>query len=326
MPYKELDNVIVSIVGVGDSEYRSEGFTLKKETPVRIYAFGERSNKRVVMADGGMILDARTRKRVWEMNASRSFHAGGASKNRFVDEIIRLPAGGYIVAYSTDDSHGYDDWNQSPPFDPEHYGITVMGAGPAFDPSVVAPFVEERDKGVVAQLTRVGDNAHLREPFTLERTTRLRIYALGEGMGRQLYDYGWIENAATGTVVWEMTYSMTFHGGGGRKNRSVNTTLVLEKGNYVLRYKSDDSHSYDAWNDDPPNDPKYWGITLYRDESLEPGPAPRPKKRRLCSPALTTRAEPGAALDWGQTDTASQTARQRSPSSAGGRILSLRQA
>ena len=275
VPYRELENVIVSIVRVGDSEYRSEGFTLKRETPVRVYAFGERSNKRVFMADEGMILDARTRKRVWEMNASRSFHAGGASKNRFVDEVTRLPAGSYIVAYSTDNSHAYGEWNAPPPFDQEHYGITVTGAGRSFDPSVVAPYVEERDKGVVAQLSRVRNSANLREPFTLEKTTRLRIYALGEGLGRQMYDYGWIENAATGTVVWEMTYSMTFHAGGGRKNRSVNTTLVLEKGEYLLRYKSDDSHSYNDWNDDPPHDPEYWGITLYRDESLEPGLAPR---------------------------------------------------
>jgi hypothetical protein len=299
VPYKEITNVIVSIVRVGDSEYRSEGFTLKRETPVRIYAFGERSSTRVVMVDEGMILDARTRKRVWEMNASRTFPAGGAAKNRLVDEVTRLPAGSYIVVYSTDDSHAYGDWNASPPFDQEHYGITVMGADRSFDPSVVAPFVEERDKGVIAQLTRVRNDANLREPFTLDRTTRLRIYALGEGVGRQMYDYGWIENASTGTVVWEMTYSMTFHAGGGRKNRSVNTTLVLEKGDYILRYRSDDSHSYNDWNDDPPNDPEYWGITLYRDESLEPAPAPRVRSSgpvQPAPPAMPREASPSTGV------------------------------
>jgi len=99
-----------------------------------------------------------------------------------------------------------------------------------------------------------------------------------------MYDYGWIENASTGTVVWEMTYSMTFHAGGGRKNRSVNTTLLLEKGDYLLRYRSDDSHSYNDWNVEPPDDPEYWGITLYRDESLEPGPAPRARTGASVSP------------------------------------------
>ena len=51
------------------------------------------------------------------------------------------------------------------------------------------------------------------------------------------------------------TYSMTFHAGGGRKNRMVSTKIVLDKGNYVLHYVSDDSHSYNHWNVDPPDDP-----------------------------------------------------------------------
>ncbi|MBI3189567.1 MAG: hypothetical protein HYZ33_02850 [Ignavibacteriales bacterium] len=80
-----------------------------------------------------------------------------------------------------------------------------------------------------------------------------------------MFDYGWIENARTGEVVWEMTYTMTFHAGGARKNRMVNTTIVLDKGEYLLRYVSDDSHSYRDWNMDAPDDPTMWGITLYKD-------------------------------------------------------------
>ncbi len=81
-----------------------------------------------------------------------------------------------------------------------------------------------------------------------------------------MYDYGWIENASTGDVVWEMAYSMTFHAGGGRKNRMVNTTILLDKGEYKLHYVSDDSHSFDNWNTDPPDDPTMWGITLYEEK------------------------------------------------------------
>jgi hypothetical protein len=59
----------------------------------------------------------------------------------------------------------------------------------------------------------------------------------------------------------------------------VNTTIILDRGNYRLRFKSDDSHSFGDWNADPPDDQQYWGITLYRDDSL-PGqggpPAPLP--------------------------------------------------
>jgi hypothetical protein len=239
------------------------------------------------MADYGSILDARTRNKVWTMDVDRTQHAGGALKNRYIDEVIRLPRGSYVVTYNTDDSHSYEDWNDDGPFDPEHYGITVMGAGNKFNANIVTPYVEERDKNIIAQIVRPGDDVDKSEPFKLDKTTRVRIYAIGEGQNREMYDYGWIEDARTGNVVWEMNYSMTFHAGGGRKNRMVKTTIMLDKGEYRLRFKSDDSHSYGDWNVDPPEDQQYWGITLYRDEgpgippppSMAPGLPPTPPPR-----------------------------------------------
>jgi len=129
---------------------------------------------------------------------------------------------------------------------------------------------------------QVGDDADRKEKFRLDKTTRVRIYAVGEGQNREMVDYGWIEDARSGNVVWEMTYGMTFHAGGGRKNRMVNMTFLLDKGEYVLRYRSDDSHSFNAWNVDPPDDPAYWGITVFREDvangtgmSKLPPPPPR---------------------------------------------------
>jgi hypothetical protein len=285
IPYEEIRNVIVKLVRVSDDEMRSEGFVLKEDSDVRVYAFGERSNERRTMADYGQILDARTREKVWAMDVDRTMHAGGAEKNRYVDEIVSLPKGSYVVTYTTDDSHAFDSWNDDAPFDPDYYGITIMGAGPGFSPSIVGKYVESRDKGILAQLTRIRDDADVSERFSVDRTTRVRIYGIGEGQNREMFDYGWIENAKTGGVVWEMTYSMTMHAGGGRKNRSVNTTALLERGDYVLRFRSDDSHSYGDWNVDPPEDPMYWGITVYRDEHAEAAapmphqPPPPPKKK-----------------------------------------------
>lgn len=283
IPYTEYQNVIVSITKVGDNESRSEGFTLKEDANIRVLAFGERSNSRRLMADYGTILDARTRNKVWTMDVDRTQYAGGALKNRYIDEVIHLPRGSYVVTYTTDDSHSYDNWNDEAPFDPEHYGITVMGAGSKFSGSMVAKYVEERDKNIIAQIVRVGNDADRSEAFRLDRTTRIRIYAIGEGQNREMYDYGWIEDARTGNVVWEMTYSMTFHAGGGRKNRMVKTTIMLDRGDYRLRFKSDDSHSYGDWNVDPPEDSQYWGITLYRDEG-PPLPPALPGNPKLPSP------------------------------------------
>ena len=277
-PLPDEQQVIVRMTRIRDNESRSEGFTLKQDVAVHIYAFGERTNNRRSMSDYATIMDAKTRDRVWTMDVDRTHHAGGASKNRYVDEVITLPRGSYIVTYTSDDSHSYDDWNDTPPFDKEQYGITLTAAGDWTIAGIVGKYVEEKDKNIVAQIVKVGADEERTARFRLDRTTRLRVYAVGEGQGREMFDFGWIEDAKTGVIVWEMTYGMTFHAGGGRKNRMLNTSVVLDKGEYLLRYRTDDSHSYGDWNVDPPDDRDYWGITLYRDSV--PGPAPAVKPPR----------------------------------------------
>ena len=59
------------------------------------------------------------------MTYQKTTSAGGARKNRKVDQIITLPAGKYIVMFETDGSHSFNDWNDDPPDDPIHYGITL---------------------------------------------------------------------------------------------------------------------------------------------------------------------------------------------------------
>ena len=140
--YEEDKNLIVAITRVGNNENRTSGFTLKSDCAVRVYAFGERGNSRAQMADYGYIMDAKTRQKVWTMDVDRTSHGGGASKNRFVDEVIPLEKGSYIVAYNTDDSHAYGDWNADPPFDQDHYGISVMGMCDKFSAAMVAKYVE----------------------------------------------------------------------------------------------------------------------------------------------------------------------------------------
>jgi len=258
-------NSIVSLTKVGDNEFVSTGFTLRNETKVRVYGIGERDN-RYDLADYGWIVNAKNRERVWTMEGRNTEHAGGATKNRMVDEIITLPAGNYIAYYQTDGSHSYHDWNSDPPFDEEYYGLTVSGVGEKFDPRSITKFVEGEEENVLAQLIRIRDDRHVNKRFVLEKATKVRIYALGEGVGGDMADYGWITNATTGRTVWEMTYGMTDRAGGARKNRTVSTTLILEKGEYALHYKTDDSHSYNDWNDDPPDDRMHWGITVYKEQ------------------------------------------------------------
>jgi len=62
---------------------------------------------------------------------------------------------------------------------------------------------------------------------------------------------------------------MTVHAGGARKNRMIQTSILLDRGEYVLHYMTDDSHAYGDWNVDPPDDQEYYGITIYREEGQE---------------------------------------------------------
>jgi hypothetical protein len=254
---------LVSLIGLGDDELRSEGFTLTRPMEVRIYAIGEGRDGE--MFDYGWIVDAATRRRIWTMQQAQTQEAGGDHKNRLFDGTLRLEAGSYLVYFKTDGSHSADEWNATAPAEGQFWGISVFPASGRLDRSAVAPFAQGRRRSgaVLAELVQMGDGERARTTFRLERETTVSIHALGEGDG-QMYDYAWLEDARTRRVVWEMTYRTTEHAGGARKNRMFTGTLVLPAGEYILRFESDDSHSYGDWNADPPDDPEAWGVTVSR--------------------------------------------------------------
>jgi hypothetical protein len=111
-------------------------------------------------------------------------------------------------------------------------------------------------------LTRVQDDEIASTGFTLTEPYDVRVYAIGEGMGNQMYDFGWILNASTRQPVWQMQYRKTDRAGGASKNRMVSEVITLEPGNYLVYYMTDGSHSWDDWNTSPPRHEDAWGITL----------------------------------------------------------------
>jgi hypothetical protein len=227
---------------------------------VRIYAIGEGRDHE--MFDYGWIVNAKTRRKIWTMDYGETEHAGGDNKNRLVSTVIHLDKGSYVVYFVTDGSHSYRDWNAAPPFDPERWGISLNAVSPGFSPSDVSEYKEEEDASVLVRIVEVRDHERRRESFTLSRESTIRIYALGEGRDGEMFDYAWIENANTGRVVWEMTYRKTEHGGGAHKNRLFDDTITLPTGKYTVFYETDDSHSFNDWNEDPPDDPTSWGVTV----------------------------------------------------------------
>ncbi len=261
----EKKNVVIQLIRARDDDFLQSGFSLKEETRLHIYALGEGHVSSNELADYGWIINAKTRERVWEMKMRNTVHAGGASKNRLADEFITLPKGDYLVYYQTDDSHAYNDWNDDKPYDADLYGITISGAGENFSVKNVAPYVESEAENVLVQLIRVRDDKHVRQRFTMDKSSRVRVYAIGEGVGNSMADYAWIENARSGEVVWEMTYRTTTHAGGAKKNRLFDRYVSLDKGEYEVHYQTDDSHAFNDWNDDPPSDRTHWGVTIYKE-------------------------------------------------------------
>ena len=256
-------DAIVDFSQAGDDYSAKKGFSLKSGIPLKIISIGEYSSSDRVFVDYGWIIDARTRKKVWQMDKWNTTWAGGGRKNRGLDDSLSLPAGDYVAYFVTDDSHSFDDWNTQPPFDPLHYGLTVYPLKSS-DIQYVSSFQDNYTEPVIVEMTRVRDNAFKSKGFTLKKETSLHIIALGEyGYSDEFVDYGWIENLDDNERVWEMTEDNTEHAGGASKNRKFDGVITLPAGNYMVYYVSDNSHSYRHWNASAPVDQEMWGITIY---------------------------------------------------------------
>lgn len=256
------ETMIVDFRRVNNDERLQKGFTLSRKTKLIVRASGEYSQGSSIFVDQGWIVDADTRKRVWEMDKWSTRYAGGARKNRDVQEEITLPAGNYLVYYMSDDSHSYDEWNAQPPFDPLSYGISVMVADKAAK-SNVSEYTYDPREVVIFALDRIGKRAFENQGFTLKKETQLRVHCIGEFAFNEFADYGWIENTASMRTVWEMDEDNTTHAGGATKNREFDDVITLPAGEYMAYYVTDGSHSYRSWNSAKPFEPKKWGLTIY---------------------------------------------------------------
>ena len=254
------EQAVVSMTGLSDSEFRQEGFKLKKPGRFQIYAIGESFKSETF--DYGWIVNAENSEKIWESLPDKGEYAGGAEKNQLWKEIISLDPGSYWVYFIMDDSHSLDNWNSNPPYDPNFYGITLSGINGEFDPKSVEPLIKQKIFPIV-ELTRLGDDEFVQEGFKLSSPMQIRIYAIGEGRRGEMFDYGWIIDLETDEKIWEMTYNKTRNAGGTSKNRQVDEVITLAAGSYMVYYVTDGSHSFEDWNSTPPNNPSNWGITIY---------------------------------------------------------------
>lgn len=116
----------------------------------------------------------------------------------------------------------------------------------------------------LAKLTEVGDYQNLKKEFNLQKPTEVMMVNVGEGLSTVgMVDFGWLQNSKGDTIWTAKDYLESFYLSGSRKNRIRVGILNLKKGSYVLRYISDDSHSYGKWNAPPPVDSTLWGIQVF---------------------------------------------------------------
>jgi hypothetical protein len=119
-------DVIARLTNMEDDEDARSTFRIDRPTNVHIYAVGEGRDDE--MFDHGFIEERGTKRVVWEMKYRATTHAGGSRKNRAYDGTVLLPPGDYVLRWVSDDSHSADGWNEAPPDDPAHWGITLSQA------------------------------------------------------------------------------------------------------------------------------------------------------------------------------------------------------
>jgi len=256
----DLTGTLISANRMGDSSFRVFGFRLERSSELRVYGVIEHRENDGDASDSAWIVNAATREVVFDASRTRTRRGGGGEKNRVIDSQIELPAGNYLLYAASDDSHSLDEFNAGAPWDPYNWGVTLL-PGDRFDAAAFATFEAEVPPASI-ELTRVGSSRTLQQSFRLQDDARLWIHALGECSDETFFDGGWIVDAASGDVVWEMTVRNTRGGGGAAKNRMFDGIVELPRGDYVLYYVTDGSHAWDDWNAATPFRPEDWGVTV----------------------------------------------------------------
>ncbi len=250
---------LIDFSGARDDEFFEQAFRMASAGEVQIYAIGEGVDDGWEWVDYGWIIDATSGETVWTMDDRNTFYAGGADKNRMFDGTVALAKGDYVVFYVTDDSHSAEEFNSAAPFDSDAWGLQLYAEGGV---QLLDSDEIQEAQGMLVSITRVRDHDRVRERFTLERETKLEVHAVGEGAGREMYDYGLIRDLDSRRIVWEMDYRDTEHAGGAHKNREQRDRITLPAGEYEVLYETDGSHSFGNWNDRQPDNPLLWGITV----------------------------------------------------------------
>ncbi|OQX95502.1 hypothetical protein B6I21_05070 [candidate division KSB1 bacterium 4572_119] len=269
---KTLQAQIVEIYDISPEQIDSKSFKLKKPMTLKIEATMGAYRSKHVLLSNCWILDSESREVVWEF-PKRETDNKRLKRMIIVEKEINLPKGFYEVYFAINPSRyskGQNlfnyifDRNYSKKYQSSEWGVSVTAASKS-DREYFLPNEKPREDQSVIQITNIFNKEYHKKGFSITAPAKFKIYAIGEGLksGRQMYDFGWISDAKTKKRIWEMKYAKTDHAGGAIKNRKFEGRLTLPAGDYFVHYVTDDSHSNEEWNQMPPYDPNYYGITLW---------------------------------------------------------------
>ncbi len=286
-PFDPLANrePMIELTRVRDDERRQAQFKVNQPTQLAAFAVGEigRSSR----YDWGWLRNNDSQEIVWEMTYPRSRQSGDDESNRAELAFFRLEPGTYTLGYETDDSHSYDSWLHGRPEHPERWGVTLFPVAKQIDSSAVEVLdIETTALGdkhshpeppqppehpvhspplpgtMMVTLSGVGNEERAKATFTLQEESKLHVRAIGEITISGRYDYGWIEKADSGEIVWEMTFQNTQPAGGADRNRRYDGVVALGPGEYIVHYRTDFSHAYGDFGEEAPADPQGWGVRI----------------------------------------------------------------
>lgn len=121
-----------------------------------------------------------------------------------------------------------------------------------------------KSEALVKVIDHASNLVDIKEPFEIKESGTFLVVASGETDQTSVADHGWIENAAQDTIWKFPAFKESRHAGGALKNRVFISTIDLQPGAYVLRYRTDDSHAYGNWNDLPPDMIDLYGIAVVK--------------------------------------------------------------
>lgn len=244
------------------------------------------TNRSGVLFSVCWIIDARTREKIWsEREEDRVDQRDGPFK-------LRLPKGEYemyLAMVRRDPGSVEGQRLRTPPILPgkQQPRFAISGVQSTLSFPDREPGRDALDKALVT-INRVRNDSSETRMFQVLADAQVRIYAVGEARRRSssVFDYGWIEDLTRDRIVWSMNPRECEFAGGSRKNIAARDTITLKPGKYALHFESDDTHAFGDWTEEPPNDPIFWGITLWPRDESETAKFKILKERVLKAPVL----------------------------------------